>query len=75
MRLIAMPDWISVDEAASLTGYNAEHVRRLIRQGQIVAQKKGGQWWVDKTSALAYGTSSSGSEDQRRGPKSPTKQT
>lgn len=64
-----MADWISVEEAAELSGYNAEHIRRLIRGKQISAQKKGGQWWVDQKSLLAYLKESKQSEDNRRGPK------
>ena len=66
-----MPEWVFVDEAASLTGNNAERVLRLIRQGQIIAKKKGGRWWIDQTSVLAYGESGLESDDTRRGPNSP----
>ena len=40
-----MADWISVDEAAELSGYNVQHIRRLIRGKQIAATKKGLMWW------------------------------
>lgn len=65
-----MADWISVEEAAELSGYNEEYLRRLIRDGKIRAQKKGWQWWVDKTSVLTYLKTSRQSSDQRHGPKS-----
>ena len=65
-----MTDWISVDEAAELSGYNKEYIRYLIRQGQIAAEKKGWQWWIDKVSILAYLTASQKSRDKRHGPKS-----
>jgi len=64
-----MADWLSVDEAAELSGYNAQHLRRLIRSGQIKAQKKGLMWWIEKKSLLTLITEAGKSEDQRRGPK------
>jgi hypothetical protein len=65
-----MPYWMSVEEAAEFSGYNAEHVRRLIRSTLIVAQKKGAMWWVDRESLLTYLKSAAKSSDRRRGPKS-----
>lgn len=64
-----MADWISVEEAAALSGYNAEHIRRLVREGQISAEKKGWMWWIDRKSLTAYLQDSHKSDDQRRGPK------
>jgi excisionase family DNA binding protein len=64
-----MADWMSVDEAASLSGYSAEYIRRLIRNDRIRAQKKGLMWWVDRHSLQAYLKEASTSDDQRRGPK------
>ena len=65
-----MADWISVEDAAELSGYNAEHIRRLIRGKQIVANKKGTMWWVDRASLLAYQKKALNSSDKRHGPKS-----
>jgi hypothetical protein len=64
-----MPDWISVEEAAEMSGYNAEHVRRLIRSKLIVAQKKGAMWWVDQQSLMTYRDASTKTNDRRRGPR------
>jgi hypothetical protein len=65
-----MADWMSVEEATELSGYNPEHVRRLVRGKLIAAQKKGAMWWVDRASLLAYLKSAAKSSDRRRGPKS-----
>jgi len=65
-----MVDWISVEEAAELTGYNKEYIRQMIRRGEVAAKKKGWQWWVDKASILAYLKNSQKSLDKRHGPKS-----
>jgi hypothetical protein len=49
-----MADWITTDEAAKISLYDVQHVRRLIREKKIIAQKKGGQYWVDLKSLLDY---------------------
>jgi len=47
-------EWITTKEAAELTGYNLEYIRRMIRGGVIAAEKKGRDWWVDRASIEAY---------------------
>lgn len=64
-----MTIWISVEEAVQLSKYKAAYIRRLIRQGDIDAIKKGHDWWVNKASVIAYRKSSQLSNDKRRGPK------
>ena len=50
-----MPDkWITTSEALALTGYNAEHIRRLVRSEKVKARKWGKEWMVDRESLLAY---------------------
>jgi len=46
--------WITVEEAAKLTEYHPEHIRRLIRQGKIEARKFATVWQVDKSSLISY---------------------
>ena len=43
-----MPDWITTQEAAELSGYHPEYVRRLAQQGKIGAARKGRDWWIDR---------------------------
>ena len=62
--------WITVTEGVELSGYHADHLRRLIRAGDITAVKKGNSWWVDQESLLAYIQAAKESDDSRRGPKS-----
>lgn len=50
----SMPEWITVEEASKLSGYHPDHLRRIIRQGRIAAEKKGLMWWVDRDSLNAY---------------------
>jgi hypothetical protein len=64
-----MAEWVNVDEAVDISGYNPEYIRRLIRTKQIVAEKKGRDWWVDRSSLLVYLKKASSSGDRRRGPK------
>ncbi len=47
-------DWITVEEAADLTNYNDEHIRRLIREGRIQAKKFADVWAVSRKSLLDY---------------------
>ena len=48
-----MPDYISVKEAAELSGYHVNYVRRLARAGKIKADKKGG-WWIYRDDFIRY---------------------
>ena len=47
-------DWLTVNEAAELSGYNAEYIRELIRQGKIKARKFSIVWMVSHESLVAY---------------------
>jgi hypothetical protein len=47
-------EWLTVNEAADLSGYHPEHVRRLIRQGAVTAKKFSIVWMVSKDSLLSY---------------------
>ncbi|HEY62934.1 MAG TPA: helix-turn-helix domain-containing protein [Caldilineae bacterium] len=49
-----MPEWISVQEAAEISGYHIEYVRRLIRRGKLQAERKGPMYWIDRASLEAY---------------------
>jgi excisionase family DNA binding protein len=47
-------DWITTAEAADLSGYHVDHVRRLVLSGKIKAQKFGRDWQVSRKSLLDY---------------------
>ena len=52
---MSAPEWISVKEAAELSGYDIQHLQRLLRQRKVSAEKKGGrEWWIDKGSLQTY---------------------
>ncbi len=62
-------NWITVKDAVEVSGYNADHLRELIRDGKIKAQKFGIVWQVSKQSLLAYLKAAKQSRDRRHGPK------
>ncbi len=61
--------WMTTKEAAQLSGYDIQYVRRLARQGKIGAVKKGRDWWIDVEVFTAYLNTMLQSEDGRAGPK------
>ncbi len=62
-------DWITTQEAAELSGYHVNHLRRLIRAGQVRAKKLSFLWLVHRQSLLDYIVQAEESADKRRGPK------
>jgi excisionase family DNA binding protein len=50
-------EWLTVHDAAKLSGYHPESIRELVRQGKIKAQKFSIVYRVDRESLLAYLTS------------------
>ena len=62
-------EWITVSHAAELTGYNEEHIRRLLREGLIQGRKFGIVWQVKSSSLHSYLSKAQSSEDRRHGPK------
>lgn len=52
--IIGGMEYVSVDEAAEVTGYAPAYIRRLLRHQKIKAEKKGTMWWVDLDSLKAY---------------------
>ena len=65
---MAKTEWLSVKEAAELAGYHVQHIRRLIREGEIKARKIVIVWQVDRASLMAYLKRAQDLGD-RRGPK------
>jgi excisionase family DNA binding protein len=67
-----MADWITTKQAAELSGYHPEHLRELIRDEKIKAQKFGIVWQIERRSLLAYVNAAKTSGDNRRGAKKPS---
>jgi excisionase family DNA binding protein len=68
--IMANNDWLTVQDAAKLSGYRADHLRELIRNGKVEAQKFGPLWAVSRQSLVAYMNEALRSMDKRHGPKS-----
>ena len=67
-----MPDdseWITVNEAAEISGYNAEYLRRLIRNEKIDYRMFGFMYQVNKKSLLEYLKEAGKKNDKRYSPK------
>lgn len=47
-------EWLTVNEAAKISGYHPERIRELIRDNKIIAHKFSIVWQVDQKSLLAY---------------------
>lgn len=62
-------DWITVQDAAKLSGYHPEYIRRLIRDNAIKAQKVSVIWFIDRESLQNYIDKAKNSEDGRYSPK------
>ena len=67
----SIQDFISVEEAIRLSGYTAQYLRRMARQGRIQAMKFGHFWMVNLESLQGYieRTQSLGIGDKRYGPR------
>ena len=62
-------DWITTAEAAEISGYHPEYVRRLVRNDQIRARKFGVIWQVDRRSLSKYLKKGTETGDRRYGAK------
>lgn len=61
-------DWITTEEAARLSGYHQEHIRRLIRSRELKGRKFLIVWQVSRSSLKAY-LQKQERKGERRGPK------
>lgn len=62
-------EWLSVSEAAEVSGYNPEYIRRLIRSGEIEARKFSIVWQVRRESLHSYIKNAQKKDDKRYTPK------
>ena len=66
---MSVEEWITTADAAELSGYHVNHIRRLIRWKQIKARKFGPVWQVNRQDLLEFIEQAEDSGDNRRGPK------
>ncbi|MGH2537507.1 MAG: helix-turn-helix domain-containing protein [Candidatus Promineifilaceae bacterium] len=62
-------DWLTTAEAAALSGYSIEYLRRLLRRGELPGRRFGPVWAISREALDAYLQESKQSSDGRRGPK------
>jgi hypothetical protein len=62
-------EWLTVDDAAKLSGYNPEYIRRLMRKGTLTAKKFSIVWQVNRESLLNYLEKAMQTSDKRFSPK------
>lgn len=68
-RLMNGDDWMTTQDAAELSGYHVNYIRKLIRRGELRARKISFLWFVHRPSLLEYIAQAEKSDDKRRGPK------
>ena len=61
--------WLTVTEAAELSGYNAEYLRRLMRDRKIEHRKFSFIYQVNRESLISYLKMAGSSQDKRYTPK------
>lgn len=50
-----MADWITTAEAAEISGYHVDYIRKMIKAGKVNGRKVWGrEWQVSRSSLLAH---------------------
>jgi len=62
-------EWLTVNEAAEISGYHPEYIRRLIRDREIEARKFSIVWQVKRESLNSYIENAQSKDDKRYTPK------
>jgi len=52
--VVDIAEYISTEDAAEMLGYHVEHVRRMIREGDLTSAKVGRSWLVLRRSVEDY---------------------
>jgi hypothetical protein len=66
---IVINNCISVNGAASHSGYNVQYLRRLLRDGRFSGVKLGQAWLIDKCTFEVYLENANLTQDKRFGPR------
>lgn len=51
---VNLADYITTDEAADISGYHVNYIRRLMRAHKIKGRKAGVVWLIERDSLQAY---------------------
>lgn len=49
-----LADYITTDEAAQISGYHVNYIRRLMSKGKLKGRKAGLVWLIERDSLLGY---------------------
>jgi excisionase family DNA binding protein len=49
-----LPDYLTTEEAAEISGFHVEYIRHLIRKGKIKADRKVGVWLIYREDLMRY---------------------
>ena len=66
---VVLDDCVTVQAASELTGYNVQHIRRLILAGKLDAYRVGRSWLIKVESLEAYLEKAHETGDRRFGPR------
>ena len=66
-QIMADDEWLTIQQAAKISGYHAEYLRIIVRAGKLVAHKFGPVWAISKKSLLSYLQTAEKSDDGRQG--------
>jgi excisionase family DNA binding protein len=67
---MAKDDWITTTEAAEISGYHVEYIRKILQTRKVKGQKWGREWQVSRSSLLAH-IRKAEKLGAKRGPKTP----
>jgi len=51
---VKLEEWATIEDAAALSGYSEEYLRRLAREDKVRAFKAGRDWLLHRTALLEY---------------------
>jgi excisionase family DNA binding protein len=71
LESFSLDGFVPVKTAATLTGYNLQYLRRLLRAGKLEGVKIGQVWLIRASSLQNHLDRSYGSPDHRLGPRCP----
>ncbi len=62
-------EWLTTEEAAELSGYHVNYIRKLLQTGKLTGRKWGQAWQVSRKSLIDYLATAENQPDKRWGPK------
>ncbi len=68
---MARTEWLSLRQAAEISGYHPDYLRDMIRQGEIKGRNLVFFWQVERSSLEAFSKQTHSHRDRRWGPKGP----